>query len=191
LHPDEQLVLGIFRLSEEKRPLLFADIAIELVRAHPNCRVLHIGEGSFRDAVEGRVSEAGLAKQIRLLGRRSDLPAAFGAANVLVHVAQYEGTPNVVLEAQHFGVPVVATKAGGTTDAVLDGVTGYLLDCDDRAGIVEKVSKLLSDPDKARELGEAGAKFVHERFGLDRMVSETLDMQRAAFDRVGLPDLTG
>jgi len=190
LAPEERLVLGIFRLSEEKRPILFADVAIALVRAYPNCRVLHIGEGPLHDAVEERVAEAGLAERIRLLGRRSDVPAALAAANVLLHVAQYEGTPNVVLEAQHFGLPVVATKAGGTIDAVLDGVTGYLLECDDRAGIVERVSELLSDSDKAQNLGQAGPRFIHERFGVDRMVSETLDIQRVAFDRVGLPDLT-
>jgi len=64
--------------------------------------------------------------QIRLLGRRSDVNVLMKRASVLLLTSQKEGMPNVVMEAQLMGIPVVATDAGGTRDTVIEGRTAIL-----------------------------------------------------------------
>ena len=72
-----------------------------------------------------------------------DILRIFASADVKLLCSRQEGTPNVLLEAQWLGCPVVATKAGGTVDAVMDNETGFLLDVGDVAGLEEAVLTLL------------------------------------------------
>src|SRR5690606_7074417 len=69
---------------------------------------------------------------------------------------EVEGLGIVLLEAASCGKPVVAGNSGGIPDAVVDGVTGYLVDPDSPAAIADRVVELLTDPAKASEMGRAG-----------------------------------
>jgi glycosyltransferase involved in cell wall biosynthesis len=81
-----------------------------------------------------------------------------------------------LLESQWLGCPVVATKAGGSVDAVRHGVTGYLCDVGDSAGLRHAVVRLLRDEDTRERMAAAGPSFISSRFSVDRMVAETLGL---------------
>jgi glycosyltransferase involved in cell wall biosynthesis len=169
------LVGGVFRLSEEKQPLLWLDVVKRIARERDDVVFFHAGQGPLEGAF--RAEGAALIGQGRLhvLGRRSDVPALLSAADVLLHAARFEGTPNVLLEAAHLGCPVVATAAGGSVDAVDHGRTGFLLETSDGDGLHRAVASLLADHALRETLGAAAPAWIAARFGLERMVDETLD----------------
>jgi len=168
------VVGGVFRLSDEKQPLLWLDVVERIARERDDVVFFHAGEGPLEGAL--RAEGAALIEEGRLhvLGRRSDVPALLSAADVLLHVARFEGTPNVLLEAAHLGCPVVATAAGGSVDAVDHGRTGFLCGTDDGDGLHRAVASLLADPTLRAKLGAQGTSWIAARFGLERMIDETL-----------------
>lgn len=133
-------------------------------------------EGELREAV----ARHGLSDRFRLLGRRKDVEVVMAAATAVLLASRQEGTPNVLLEAQWLGCPVVATKAGGAADAVSHDRTGLLLDVGDIDGLTEALLSLLLDQSRRTRLSEAAPAFIAGRFGLDRMVEETLAVYREA-----------
>jgi glycosyltransferase involved in cell wall biosynthesis len=79
--------------------------------------------------------------------------------------------PNVLMEAQLAGVPVVATKVGGTPDCVGDGVTGLLAEKDDLRGLADRCAAILSDGKLAAEMGQRGRDLMRAYFGKARVAA--------------------
>jgi glycosyltransferase involved in cell wall biosynthesis len=170
LAPDgARVVSGVMRLSEEKRPNLFAEVARRVCAERPDVRFAIAGDGPL--AGELRAAAAPLGERLAVLGRRTDVPAILAASQVVLLTSRVEGTPNVLLEAQMLGTPVVATRVGGVPDVVEDGVTGLLADRDDAAALARAVLALLDDEDVRARMGAAGARMIAERFSIHAMVA--------------------
>ena len=170
------VVGSVFRFWEEKRPMLWLEVARRVAASVPAAHFLLIGDGTARPEMQSFVRKAGLAARCHMPGTIGDVAAALGAMTAFLLTSAFEGTPNVVIEAQRAGVPVVATDAGGTRDAVEDGVTGRILATGDAAVIADAVIGVLSDEVFRRTAAERGPAFVGERFALGRMIDETLAM---------------
>ncbi len=169
----KRVILGVFRLAEEKQPLTFIDAAERILRLHPDAIVLLAGEGPMRAELEARLAGWNEGR-LRLLGRREDVGALLSLADLLLHTSRQEGSPNALIEAQSLGCPVVATRGGGTVDAVEDGGSGYLCAVGDAASLASRASALLKDEDRRRKMSSRAREFAQEKFGLTRMVDETL-----------------
>jgi glycosyltransferase involved in cell wall biosynthesis len=169
-------VLGVFRLSQEKRPFVFIDVCARIAAVFPNLVVLLAGDGPQREEVERRVRERGLSGVVRLLGRRDDVGALYCLANMLLHTSAIEAMPNVLLEAQGLGVPVVAAATGAVPELVLHGKTGYLGAIDDIDGLAHRSIELLSDPVLARQLGQAGIEHVKQFADIEAMARQYLKL---------------
>jgi glycosyltransferase involved in cell wall biosynthesis len=169
-------VLGVFRLSQEKRPFVFIDVCARIAAAFPNLVVLLAGEGPQREEIERRVSERGLSGVIRLLGRRDDVGVLYCITDMLLHTAALEAMPNVLLEAQALGVPVVAAATGAVPELVLHGKTGYLSAIDDIEGLAHRSIELLSDPVLAGNLGRAGIEHVKQFADIEAMARQYLKL---------------
>lgn len=160
LERDTPVILGVFRFSEEKRPELFVDICAEVIRRHPAARAFLVGAGRLRDVVAESVRARGLEDRIRLLGRRTDVAALMRVATLLLLTSKFEGMPNVVLEAQAAGLPVVASRVGGVADCIVDGGSGFLVDPDDREAFVARCLALVERAGAAEVMGRRGAAFM-------------------------------
>jgi glycosyltransferase involved in cell wall biosynthesis len=172
IRSDDPVILGVFRLSEEKDPLAFVEVGARVVKDIPRARVLLAGVGPMRSLVEQRIDALGLGGNIRLLGQRSDVNALLRLANVLLLTSTIEGMPNVLMEAQLMGVPAVATNVGGVPDAVLPGETALLRPAGDVAGLADACTMLLRDTAAAARIGAAGRRFALERFSLDQLADD-------------------
>jgi glycosyltransferase involved in cell wall biosynthesis len=102
------------------------------------------------------------------------------ASDVFVMASRWEGLGLVFLEAMAASRPVLATNVSAIPEVVVDGATGRLVPPDDVEALCAGMLELAADPELRRALGEAGHTRVVERFGLDRMVDETL----AVYSRV-------
>jgi glycosyltransferase involved in cell wall biosynthesis len=168
------LVGGIFRLSDEKQPFVWLEVARRTVAERPDAVFFHAGEGPLDAAFRAAGADLVAAGRLRLLGRRNDVPALLSASDALLHTALFEGTPNVLLEASHLGCPIVATKAGGAIDVVDDGATGFLCDPTDTDGLQGRLRSVLGDASLRHRLSEGGPNRIAARFSLEQMIEGTL-----------------
>lgn len=171
---DAPLVGSVFRFYPEKRPLLWVETALLIARQRPDCHFVVFGVGPLRDAFMERVKQAGIDNRMHLPGTTSDTNIALSAMDLFLLTSEMEGTPNVVLEASLLGVPVVVADAGGAREAVLAGSTGLVVDNATPLPLAEAVLNLLADNLQRREIKRRGPEFVSERFGLARMIEETM-----------------
>lgn len=172
------VVAGVFRLSPEKRPFLWLDVIARLLRELPDLHALHVGHGNEHDAVVQRIAELGLADRVHLLGRRPDPFAALRAADLLLLTSTFEGIPNVALEAQWLARPVVCTAAGGSVEAVQDGVTGFVVGEPAAGPLAAACATILRDRAVGARMGAAGRTFVTTAFTVERMVEGSLALYR-------------
>lgn len=169
-----RVILGVFRLSEEKNPLLFLSVAKHLCKAYPDVHVVHAGTGHYAQVVHEEAERLGLMRRIHFLGVRSDVPDLMNMSDILLLCSNQEGLPNVVLEAQALKLPVVATKAGSVFEAVLPGVSALLADLGDEVTVTRHCKTLLDDDDLRSSMGKAGQDFVLENFTLRKLGDRTL-----------------
>ena len=108
------------------------------------------------------------------MGQRSDIPNVLAASDLSVLPSHEEGFSNVILESMAAGLPVVATRVGGNLEAVVDGVTGWLVPPQNPKVMAEKIVDLLKDPHKARSWGEKGKERVKRFFTVEQMVEKHL-----------------
>ena len=119
---------------------------------------LLVGDGPLRAELQRQVEAENMQGQVLFIGARptAEIPLWLNAADILVLPSYSEGRPNVVLEAQACGVPVVATRVGGTPELIRDGESGLLVDSGDAAALARAIRRLIGDKDLHRRLGEGG-----------------------------------
>lgn len=180
LVPGEALVLGVFRLSHEKQPLLWLEIAAAARARAPRLRFRLIGDGPMRQAVDERIRERGLAESVIRLGEIRDVGAALAASDVVMLASAQEGLPNVLLEAQWHGRPCLTTDAGGAREAIREGVTGRVLATDDPRRLAEALLQMVSDESLAATARREGPRLIERDFGLARMLNATRGLYAGA-----------
>jgi len=150
--PAAPLIGFVGRLSAEKGPDLFVELAVELCRRDARLHAVLLGEGPLRETLQQSIDAAGLHGRISLPGYRTDMQAWLHALDVLVISSRTEGTPMVMLEAMQAGVPVTAFAVGGIPDVLEDGFSGLLTAPGDLAGLTRQTGRLLLDGALRRSL---------------------------------------
>ena len=147
---------------------------------------MFVGEGTHRPVLEAAVAELGLADTVRLHGRELDARRLYGAFDVFAHASETEGAPTVVMEAAAAALPVVATRAGGTGEVIVDGDSGLLVPVNDEAAFSAALLRLARDPELRARLGASARRRVAAEFGLDRMVAEYAALYEELAERKGV-----
>jgi phosphatidylinositol alpha-1,6-mannosyltransferase len=173
------VVASVSRLVPRKGMDVLIEAANRLAPSYPDLVVAIGGDGRERHQLERLAADS--LVDVRVLGRVSDddRAALLGAADVFVMACrnrwgglEQEGFGIVFLEAAAFGVPQVAGDSGGAPEAVLDGVTGLVVDDpSDPGAVAEAIRTLLADPPLRRRMGRAARKRVQESFDTDVLAS--------------------
>jgi len=177
------LVGGVFRFYPEKRPLLWLEVASRVLQSNPDAWFVLCGQGVLEQEIAKAVQSLRLAHRLLLPGIVDDVLPVMRALDVFLLTSYGEGVPNVVLEAQWAGTPVVATKAGGVAEALELGVSGWIVDPPDADRLARRVGWLLGDTGARAQARIAGPELIRARFGLERMIDETVqayDLRRLA-----------
>ena len=109
-----------------------------------------------------------------ITGWRNDIPEILAASDLLVLPSLNEGLPRTILEGMASGKPVVATNIAGIPELVIDGETGILVPPRDSKALAQAIKVILSDKDKATQMGENGRN--EQYFTIDKMVSDFEDV---------------
>lgn len=147
-----------------------------LMRSIPDARVVIFGEGELREHLEHLVHEHHLEKHVLLPGFRTDILGCIKGLDVFVMSSVTEGLGTSLLDAMACARPIIATRTGGIPEVIEDGVTGILVPPRDAAALAHAMAALLTDAPRRAQLAAAGFERVRQRFTVERMVAETLDV---------------
>ena len=179
--PDETepgLVVAVGRFIDKKAPELTVLAFSKVLERVPEARLVMIGDGPLKPTVARVISGLEVEERVSLLGAEDhahvvDLmrrAAVFVQHSVVAPSGDREGTPVAILEAGAAAVPVVATRHEGIADVVIDGATGLLVEEADVNGMAAAVADLLSDQERARQLGKAARSRIEEKYSMQASI---------------------
>jgi glycosyltransferase involved in cell wall biosynthesis len=178
--PDEPLLLFVGRLAREKNLMMLLN-AFEkhIVPKCPKAKLMLVGSGPDRDAVEGKVAESdAIRDRVILTGflNRARIDPIYAASDLFVFPSFTETQGMVVGEALATGTPAVVVNGGGSPESIRDGVDG-LLTPNDAAEFAKAVVSLLEDPERLHAMGVAGRAASFEKTP-EKMTEKIVDLYR-------------
>ena len=177
--PDATVLVLLANLKPLKRQRDLVEAAGRLLARHPRLHVLLLGGGPD-DEVRAACARAGMEGRVTVHHAQGGAIDLLREAAVGVLCSETEGLSNAILEYMACGLPVVATAVGGTPDLVVPEETGLLYAPGDVPALAAALDRLLGDDALRARLGAGGRRRFEDRFGLRRMVAETV----AVWDRV-------
>lgn len=168
-HVDDHVLLYVGRLSDEKQ----IDHIRPALEAVPNTRLVVVGDGPARPYLEQHFS--GLPAKFMGYMRGERLSQAYASSDIFVFPSRLETFGLVVVEAMAAGLPVVASRVGGVTDVVQEGVNGYTFDSGDVPSLVDGVRKIAVGRDNIKRMGHDARQYAQTQ-SWDAMMDEVVDL---------------
>jgi N-acetyl-alpha-D-glucosaminyl L-malate synthase BshA len=168
-HPTVPQAVHVSNFRAVKRvPWLMQAFAIATRERKAN--LMLVGDGPDQSACRTLARKLEIADRVRFLGERDALPELLAPANVFVLSSSDESFGLSALEAMSCGTPVVATRVGGVSEVVDDGVTGLLAEPDDIEGFAANLARMLFEPELAARMGRAARAVAETRFAREKVV---------------------
>jgi len=188
LDPARPVVGWGARLVPQKDPCDFLEAAARVVRRVPDVQFLMAGDGPLAGQVDETIDRLGLARHVRRVGWQRDVARMLSALDVYVLSSRWEGLPQSLLEAMATGRACVATAVDGSSEAIRDGVDGFLVPAGQHAAMAGRIVTLLEDPRRRIDLGRAAADRARQRFHVDRMIEQWSNLfERIVSSPLGAP----
>ena len=171
--PDAVVVGTVSRLFVEKGLKYLLAAAQMLAGDFPRLRLLIVGTGDQREALEHLATILGIRDKVIFTGFYEDLPGALRAMDIFAQPSVLEeGFPTAVLEAQVAGLPVVASDIGGTRETMDVGKTGLLVPPANAEALAAVLGELLAGPERRRAMAAAARPWIERSFTLEKMIAQ-------------------
>lgn len=167
-------VAAIGRLGPEKRFDRLLRVLARASTTHPALEARIAGTGPLREALTETCRALGLESRVQFTGPLDDVRPLLRWSSCVALTSDYEGTPNVLLEAMAIGRPIVATRVGGVPSLVEEGRTGLLAAPDDEEGLARALVSLQGSPEMAAQLVASGRRHVESHHSLESLSRELL-----------------
>ena len=170
---NKRVIVSVGRLVHRKGQDHLIQSMPEILKSVPNAHILMVGQGPYLTHLEKLVKDLNLVDHVSFIGRiqYAQLPQYICAGDIFAMPSrsrffglEVEGLGIVYLEASACGLPVIAGSSGGAPDAVLDGVTGLVVNGEDNQEIAAAAIKLLQDVDGSKAIGLAGREWIIENW---------------------------
>ncbi len=178
LDENDPVLLVLARLEPQKGHGVLLDAMPAILREFPRARLICVGEGILRAALEEQATRLGLAESVRFVGYRANVGDWLALADLTVLPSFYEGLPLVAIESLAAGKPVVATAVDGTPEVIVDGETGLTVPPGDARALARAICHLLGDADERRRLGHAGRRWAEQEFSAEAQIASTENLYR-------------
>ena len=172
---NRRVIVSVGRLVYRKGQDQLIEALPKVLRKFPDAVLLFVGDGPIKRMLQNSARQLGVANNIAFTGRvlHQDLPNYISLGEIFAmpvrsrfYGLEVEGLGIVYLEASACGLPVIAGNSGGAPDAVLEDVTGLVVNGSNSDEIAEAICNLLADPVRARQMGQAGRGWVIENWQL-------------------------
>jgi glycosyltransferase involved in cell wall biosynthesis len=172
--PAGPLAVYAGRLAPEKGVDVLVEAWPEVAARAPAARLAVVGAGPDEARARELAQARGVAGSIAFVGSVPDVAPYLRAADAAVLPSRTEGLPVALLEAMSCGLPVVATRVGGSAEVLADALAGWLVPAEDPPALAGALAQALLDRDAAARRGGAGRALVLARYGMDQIVDQTL-----------------
>lgn len=190
--PQDAFVVGtVTRFTFEKGLTFFVEAMSSVLAIYPDVCFLIVGDAEllqeqiYKKKVEKRIADLKLESKIVLPGFRRDVGRMLAAMDVFVSPSIVENFPNTVMEAMAAGLPVIATRVGSITDAVVEGETGLLVPTGNSEALANAIIMLIKDSSLCQNMGEKGRKHAEEKFSRTRVIDEVEAVYKDLWKRKG------
>ena len=172
---DSSFVLGnVGSLKSEKNQTMILKALRRLNEKKPDnrekVRLILVGDGPDRAALESQISKNDLEKQVAFLGIRDDIPQVISIMDVMILSSIHEGLSNVLLEAMSSGVPVITTNSTGSSEVVSEGKTGFIVEAGDVDTLSERIEILQNDSALKNKMSFNAKDLARAKFSIKNMV---------------------
>lgn len=173
--PGKIIVTTVGNIRRVKGHDIFIKAAATIVQQFPNVSFNIAGdvlEPDYFLELQSLVRDLNLSNRFHFAGGVANLREHLSSSDIFVLPSRSEGFSNAIVEAMAASLPVVATNVGGNAEAVEDGVSGFIVPVDDPAALSAAISRLISNPPRAKAMGEAGRNLVLEKFTTEAMMDK-------------------
>ena len=155
----QNIILSIGSLTKQKAQHVLVK-AFALTKAE-NWQLVIVGEGPIRVKLEKLIQDLGIQGNVSLPGEIKDIYKMYSKSKIFAFSSLYEGFPNALIEAMHFGLPCISTNCPtGPSELINDSKNGYLVPMNDEKAMAEKLSVLMNDENKRKSFGDKAIKTV-------------------------------
>ncbi len=177
---DSPVIGGLFRFSSIKDPDLWVAGAGQALLRNLRAYAVLGGDGPLRKPLMAAIADSPLAGRMLCPGVIRDAAAFYALCSVFLLTSHVEGLPNVALEAQYFGLPVVSTLCGGIADVVIDGKTGLISPERTPEHLAARLTFVLKNPVWAATAGRLGREHVCSVFSAEEAAKSFLRIGRGS-----------
>ena len=182
---DASFTLGsVFRFNPNKRGLMWVDYAQTILQDHPNSRFIMVGDGEELAQAQQKAVDLDIASRILFVGNSKSPGYWISKMDSMCLLSENEGLPNVLIEAQMAGKPVISTPAGGASETFEDSKSGYLLSSAVTPSAQEfrmHINALISDPALCQRMGSAGRQQANQKFERETVFAQTVRFFRGEY----------
>ena len=181
LRESSPVLCYVASLSERKGHVLLLRVVEILKRTHTDIKVLFVGKGPLREALERESKNMGITGNVQFLGERNDVVDILAASDVFVSTAVNEAFGINLIEAMYMKRPCVAFNVGGIPEVIDNGMDGVLVDPGDVGSMAGAVKIILSDTNEALRLGEAARHKVIDKFSAEKSARHMSELYKKLF----------
>ena len=182
-----RLAITVATLKEQKGHRYLIEAASLVIGRFPDLHLAFVGDGALREDLRAQARSLGIAGHVHFLGSRGDVPDLLATSDYFILPSLWEGLPMALVEAMASGLPVVATAVSGTSEVVASESAGILVPPGDAAALARAIAVLLSEPGRARAMGEAARERVRTAFSATKQAREHVALYRRERGLAALP----
>ncbi|MFH1759690.1 MAG: glycosyltransferase [bacterium] len=177
-HDNTFTIISVGRLGPEKNFNLFLQVIKNVVRKmdEKSIKAVIVGRGPLEFQLKQESCALGLKDIVEFKNLVTDMPALYNESDLLLLQSEFEGTPNVILEAMACGLPVVASKVGGIPDIIIHGKNGFLFNLDDLNSAENIVLELAGNKDLRNKIGKNAREFIINNNSMEKLKASLAEL---------------
>lgn len=164
---DASPILGCIGSFEHRKghPVMFKALAELVNYSLPNAHLMLVGDGPDESMLKEGVKTVGLEQNVSFFPFTDEPNYIFERLDMTVLPSLYkEGLPNVLLESMSMGVPVVSSNIGGVSEIVIEGITGYMVEPEDKSALADAIWKVWANKNNYQEMKKEARKLITDKF---------------------------
>lgn len=168
--PNARTVVSVGRLDQQKNPLGLLSGFAAIAGKHPDTHLLYVGHGPEEEPLKAAIAELHLEERVHLAGWQGDIAGILRTCDLFVLASNWEGMPNVLLEAGAAAIPVISTRVEGASEIITSGESGVLVGISQEFELAEAMEQCLTAPLAAKERAEQLQSIIMKQFTWDSVV---------------------
>jgi glycosyltransferase involved in cell wall biosynthesis len=172
LDQDRLVAVVVGRFVDQKGHKYLVDAAPEIVRQVPKVVFLFLGDGHHEASLRSHITELGLSDNFVFAGMLDNIDLELAGSDLMVHPAIEEPFSHALLEGMRAGLPIVASRVGGTPEALVEGECAVLVPARDSGSLAAAIVQLLHSAETRAAFGRAAQERWRSRFRIDTMMQQ-------------------